>query len=135
MRYQLLTMLLFLSIPSVALADGIEIPKKVNRTVGGNFVIRAVVSTTNDVSNLQYGLYKVNNGSIGEELKDVVKRPEFMSTTAGQKRPILFNFNVENKLSNQLAVCMYSPSPKPTEVKSSQLISNFRYCKLFTIEN
>lgn len=131
-RIVIASVILFHSLP--ALADGIELPKKIQPSPGGGFVLRGVVSTTNDVTRLEYGVFEVDSGSIGNEVVGVIKRPEFMRTTAGQKRTVLFTFPKESVNKSQLAVCMFTPPLKPENASQSQLVASFRYCKLFSID-
>lgn len=131
-NFVLTSAILLISLP--ALADGIELPRKIQPSPGGGFVLRGVVSTTNDVTRLEYNIFEVDNGSIGEEISGVVKRPDFMKTTAGQKRTVLFTFPAESVNKDQLAVCMFTPPLKPENVSQSQLVASFRYCKLFSVE-
>lgn len=128
----LITLGLVLSATPV-LADGIELPRKVNPNTTGSYSVRAVVTTTNSVRDLNYNIFETKNGIIGAEVPNVVKRPQTMNTTAGEKRPVLFLFDYKNPEVKQLAMCMYTVPPKASEVNTSQMIAAFRYCKLFSI--
>lgn len=118
-----------------AFADGIELPRRVQKTMGGNYVIRSVIVTNNAVTDLQYGLFDVlKDGRIGEQVSDAVFRPAVLNTQPGQKQNLLLSFDGTNINSEQLkALCMWSKPPVGRSEGPSQLLAAFRYCKLFTV--
>ena len=118
-----------------ALADGIELPNRIRPGFGGNYVIRATLVTSNNVSGLQYAPFRVEpDGRIGSELKDFRRRPEVVNTRAGEKRPVLVTFPAAQDLqTSRVALCMWR-EPDIPESETSQLINAFRYCKLVAIE-
>lgn len=128
------SILLGILTPLAAMADGIELPKQVRPSMGGDFVMRTVVTTTNSVQGLQYNLFQVTkDGRIGEPLKDTTFRPAVFNTQAGQKHNLLVRFPSSEVISERLlALCMWKEPPSATPGSPSQLLASFRYCKLFS---
>lgn len=118
-----------------ALADGIELPKISRPTPGGDYVVRSVVTTSQNVSNLQYSVFRVSaDGRIGEEIDGVTLRPARLSTRAGVKNRVLLVIPGQSVSTEQLAAtCMWTDPPQAVG-QQSQLLSMFRYCKLFTLK-
>lgn len=120
--------------PQAAFADGIEISRIVRPNMSGNYTMRVVLVTDNAVNNLQYGLYNVTkDGRIGDQYADVTFRPAILNTQAGRKENLLVSFSGTLAPTEQLmALCMWKEPPTAIAGSGSQLLSAFRYCKLFT---
>jgi hypothetical protein len=118
-----------------ALADGIEIPKTVRPSMGGNYVLRAGLLTNTNVQELEFAPFKVlDSGSIGEEVSGYEKRPNTINTRAGVMSSVLVTIPSSSAThDNKLAMCMWKkPVIEPSA--SSRVINAFRYCKIFTLE-
>ncbi len=114
-----------------AFADGIEIPAKVKPTAGGNVVLRATLTTTENITGLERGVFSINKeGKVGDQIEATL-RPERMNTTAGRKTRQIVQMNKPEE-NTVYAFCMWKsvPAPKPT---APQLLSAFRVCKLFEV--
>lgn len=116
-----------------ALSDGIELPKIVRPTPGGDYVLRSQVMTTQAVSGLQYQVFRVGgDGRIGDEVPGTSLRPAKINTQPGVKNRVLLVVPGAAIANEQLlAVCMWKDPPEPVG-QQSQLLAAFRYCKLFT---
>jgi hypothetical protein len=119
-----------------ALADGIELPAKVRPGFGGQYVVRATLVTSNNVTGLQYAPFTVTpDGRIGEEVPGFQLRPTTINTRAGEKRQVLVTFPAAQTFpSSRLALCMWR-QPDVPKSDTSQMINAFRYCKLFAAES
>lgn len=117
-----------------ALAEGIELPKTVRPSMGGDFIVNPVFSTNNAVQGLSYNIFSVNpNGSLGDALEGVVLRPNTVNTQPGEKRRVLMIVpQGAIKSERMLAVCMWKDPTLPGPGGRSQLLAAFRYCRLFT---
>lgn len=118
-----------------AWADGIELPRIVRPTPGGDYVLRSQVLTTQTVSNLQYSVFHVSaDGRIGDEIQGVDLRPARLNSKAGVKNRVLLVIPGKEIKAEQLAAtCMWTDPPQAVG-QQSQLLSMFRYCKLFTLK-
>lgn len=118
-----------------ALADGIELPRISRPTPGGDYVVRSVVTTSQSVSSLQYSVFRVSaDGRIGDEIEGVTLRPARLNTKAGVKNRVLLVIPGQSVSTEQLAAsCMWTDPPQAVG-QQSQLLSMFRYCKLFTLK-
>ena len=116
-----------------AFADGIEIPKVVRPTPGGDYVLRAQLMTTQAVNNLQYEVFTVSSdGRIGDPVKDTSLRPIKLNTQPGVKNRVLVVVPGAAVQKEQLlSICMWKDPPEIAG-QQSQLLSSFRYCKLFS---
>ena len=117
-----------------ALADGIEIPESIKPTLGGSYVLRTELFTTNSVQGLQYDVfYTTSDGRIGDSVPGTVQRPAKTNTRAGQKKRVLVRFPSESIDGEQLlALCMWRDPDVVNNTGGSALVQSFRYCKLFT---
>ena len=120
--------------PLPALADGIEIPQAISPTLGGDYVLRTELFTTNAVTNLQYDVfYTTADGRIGDSVPNTDTRPSKTNTKAGQKKKVLIRFPQESIDGEQLlALCMWRDPKVINKTGGAALVSAFRYCKLFT---
>lgn len=116
-----------------ALADGIEIPKVVRPTAGGDYVLRAQLITSQAVSGLQYEVFYVDDdGRIGEPVPGTALRPARLNTQPGVKSRLLVIVpGAAVSRERLLATCMWKDPPQAVG-QQSQLLSAFRYCKLFS---
>jgi hypothetical protein len=116
-----------------ALADGIELPKTVRPTPGGDYVVRSQLSTSQAVPGLQYEVFRVSaDGRIGEPVEGTSLRPARLNTQPGVKNRVLVIVPGKAISGEQLlAVCMWKDPPTASG-SQSQLLAMFRYCKLFT---
>lgn len=117
------------------LAEGVELPARIRPALSGDYVLRAILSTSESVNGLRYSLHRVERGGIKEELPEVARRPEVLNTRAGEKRPVVLSFKYPLSKPEELALCMYADPPKPDSAGSgSRLRVAFRFCKLLTLE-
>ena len=117
-----------------ALSDGIEIPKTISPTMGGDYVLRTDLFTSNAVTKLQYdAFYVTDDGRIGEAVENTDLRPSAPNTREGVKKRVLIRIPGEAITKEQLlAVCMWRNPKVLNDTGSSAMVSAFRYCKLFT---
>lgn len=132
LRHLIGGLFLLLGLATPALADGIELPKTIRPTPGGTYVVRAVITTTNAVQDLQYNVFNVAaDGRIGDAVDGVTLRPAQLNTQPGVKRRILVVVPGQAiKQEQLLSLCMWKEPPQATGTQS-QLLAFFRYCKLF----
>lgn len=116
------------------LAEGVEVPRDIRPTPAGGYVLRAVLSTDKAVNGLRYSLHRVVNGVVDQELPDVQRRPEWINTRAGEKRPVLLFFQRPVTKPETLALCISGAPPNPASGSGSRLQVVFRYCKLLQIQ-
>lgn len=126
---------MILSFSSPALADGIELPKVLKPNVSGEYTLRPVISTTNNASGLKFTLHYFNNGKISAEEYPSVFRPASINTNAGEKRSIFLSFKGPFNGTQPMALCMFTDPNRPSELKRSTMVVNFRYCKIFNVES
>jgi hypothetical protein len=133
---RLLAAVLFGLVPMPALSDGMEIPRIVRPTLGGDYVLRTELFTTNAVTKLQYdAFYVTDDGRIGEPIPGTDNRPKEPNTRAGQKKRVLVRIPGEAIDSEQLlAVCMWRDPEVLNDTGSSAMVASFRYCRLFTAQ-
>lgn len=119
--------------PRAALADGIELPQIVRPTPGGDYVLRSQITTSQAVTALQYEVFRVApDGRIGDPVPETALRPTRLNTQPGVKNRVLVIVpGVAISSEQLLAICMWKDPPTATGTQS-QLLSAFRYCKLFT---
>lgn len=121
-----------LSVP--VLAEGVEVPRDIRPTPAGGYVLRAILSTDKAVNGLRYSLHQVVNGKVDQELSGVERRPEWINTRAGEKRPVLLFFNRPVTKPEILALCIFGDPPRSAPGSGSRLQVVFRYCKLLQIQ-
>lgn len=134
MRHFLYGMMLLVGLAArPVFADGIELPKTIRPTPGGDYVVRSQIMTTQGVNGLQYQVFYVGkDGRIGEEVKDSILRPSKLNTKPGVKNRVLVIVPGKAVTDEQLlALCMWKDPPESVG-QQSQLLAAFRYCKLFT---
>jgi hypothetical protein len=116
------------------LAEGVEVPRDIRPTPAGGYVLRAVLSTDKAVNGLRYSLHRVVDGKVDQELPDVQRRPEWINTRAGEKRPVLLFFQRPVSKPETLALCIFGDPPKASSGSGSRLQVVFRYCKLLQLQ-
>ena len=117
-----------------SLAEGVEVPRDIRPTPAGGYVLRAVVSTDKAVNGLRYSLHQMVDGKVDREIPDLQRRPEWMNTRAGEKRPVMLFFNHVVSKPETLALCIFTDPPPSMAEAGSRLQVVFRYCKLLRIQ-
>ncbi len=134
MNKQLLAAVTLGLVAMPALSDGMEIPKVVSATMGGNYVLRAQLFTVNTVTDLQVQAFHIADGGVGEPIEGAVVRPKRNNTRAGQKKRVLVRWPGQAVKPGQIAaLCMWKQPRIVNETGGSALAQSFRYCKLFKI--
>ncbi len=115
-------------------ADGIDIPKTIGATLGGDYVLRTQLYTNAAVTDLQVDVFHItDDGRVGDAVEGAEVRPKRNNTRAGQKKRVLVRIPGESVNGEQkLAVCMWRDPEVLNDTGSSAMVSVFRYCKLFT---
>lgn len=121
-------------ISAPVLSEGVEVPRDIRPTPAGGYVLRAVLSTDKAVNGLRYSLHQVVDGKVDQELPGLERRPEWLNTRAGEKRPVLLFFNRPVTKPETLALCIFGDPPKSSADSGSRLQVVFRYCKLLRIQ-
>lgn len=121
-------------ISAPVLAEGVEVPKDIRPNPAGGYVLRAILSTDKAVNGLRYSLHQVVDGKVDQELPGLERRPEWINTRAGEKRPVLLFFNHAVSKPETLALCIFGDPPNSASGSGSRLQVVFRYCKLLQIQ-
>lgn len=128
--------LLSFGICSPSFAEGIVMPKVIKPNFGGNYVIRAQVTTVNSVKDVEVGVFTVE-GNEKTELDNVTYRPKIFNTRSNQLKRVFISIPKDTaQPKQQLALCMWKNQEKAehSATSSGNTVSVFyRYCQLFRV--